>query len=73
MYEFLENGKKKLMEKPAALSIFYMLGLNRPDANGKVITKKELLGLIRHSGQEGCIFIGGILFILLGSTLAMVF
>ena len=72
IYEFLENGKKKLMEKPAALSIFYMLGLNRPDANGKVMTKKELLGLIRHSGQEGCIFIGGILFILLGSTLAMV-
>ena len=73
IYEFLENGKKKLMEKPAALSFFYMLGINRPDKNGNVMTKKELFNIIMHSGQEGCLLFGGVLFILLGSTLAMVF
>lgn len=72
IYELYPNGAKRLIGKrrDRKLSVLSMFGVGRADSNRKSIS---LFGRLRELGGQGVGLSIGILFILLGSTMAIVF
>ncbi len=70
IHAMLPDGRLSLMGKAAdrRVGILYMFGIGKKDSEGRTVTPFRLLSSM---GGQGCFLAGGLLFLLLGSALAI--
>ena len=70
IHAMLPDGRLRAMGRTVdrRIGILYMFGMGKKDSEGRTVTPFRLLSSM---GGQGCLLAGGILFLLLGSALAI--